>query len=209
MKSFKKKTAIHFDSVNFLLEKIAPGKIFFLKEQNRDLYFFVSLDSLSFATNFIKHSSFFQCKQLIDIIAVDLFSSKYFSVFSGDYFKKTPRFEINYQFLSIVFQRRVFFKVLVMANEQVPSQVPFFESANWLEREMWDLFGIISSGHPDLRRILTDYGFQGHPLRKDFPLSGFLDVEYSISKKRVFFKNVSLMHEYRNFHFSNPWKSKK
>jgi NADH dehydrogenase (ubiquinone) Fe-S protein 3 len=207
MRHFKQKLYLQLDSVDFLLEKLAPGKIFFLKEQNKDLYFFVFPECLFSAANFIKNSSLFQCKQLMDIVVVDLFNSQYSSFSQKNYSSKKARFEVNYHFLSVTYQRRVFFKTVVEASEGTYSLVSLFDSANWLEREIWDLFGVVSFGHPDLRRILTDYGFQGHPLCKDFPLSGFVEAEYSISKKRVFFKNTSLVHEYRNFSFSNPWKA--
>ncbi len=123
-----------------------------------------------------------------------------------DYPERPARFEVVYHLLSITQNHRL--RVRLAAGEQtpVPSLVPLFPAADWYEREAFDLYGILFSGHPDLRRILTDYGFEGHPLRKDFPLTGFAEVRYDDMRKEVVYEPVSLAQEYRNFDFISPWK---
>ena len=101
---------------------------------------------------------------------------------------------------------RVTVKVMLDDNSSIPSVSKVFSSADWWEREIWDLFGIFFSGHPDLRRILTDYGFDGHPLRKDFPLTGYVEVRYDDAQKRVVYEPVKLTQEYRDFDFESPWE---
>ena len=102
--------------------------------------------------------------------------------------------------------QRIRIKVLVKDGEILPSVVSCYSAANWFEREIWDLFGIVFSGHPDLRRILTDYGFEGHPLRKDFPLTGFVEVSYDDKEKRVINQSVDLAQDFRTFDFESPWE---
>ena len=123
-----------------------------------------------------------------------------------DYPERENRFEVVYCLLSL--SRNIRLKIRVSANERipVPSVVGVFSSAGWWEREVWDLFGIFFSGHPDLRRILSDYGFEGHPLRKDFPLTGYVEVRYDDSQKRVVYEPVSLTQEFRDFDFMSPWE---
>jgi NADH dehydrogenase (ubiquinone) Fe-S protein 3 len=119
--------------------------------------------------------------------------------------------QVAYQLLSVEHNSRMRVKTLVGGHEGdsgVPSLAGIFSSANWLEREVWDMYGIYFEGHPDLRRILTDYGFQGHPLRKDFPLSGFVECRYDPSKKRVVTEPLELTQEFRQFEFLSPWKEK-
>ncbi len=131
--------------------------------------------------------------QLVDLCAVD-------------YPERPNRFEVVYQLLSVVHNRRVRVKVAVPEDAPVPSVVEVFPAANWYEREVWDLFGIAFDGHPDLRRILTDYGFQGHPLRRDFPLSGKVEVRYDDGLKRVVYEPVHLPQAFREFDFESPWE---
>lgn len=127
-------------------------------------------------------------------------------VCGADYPERALRFEVVYHLLSIEHNRRVRVKVATDEATPVPSVVPVFNSANWFEREAWDLYGILFSDHPDLRRILTDYGFEGHPLRKDFPLTGFVEVRYDDEKKRVVYEPVRLTQDFRNFDFLSPWE---
>ena len=123
-----------------------------------------------------------------------------------DYPGRELRFDVVYHLLSPRHNQRI--RVKVMAGEEtlVPSVVSVFPNANWYERETYDLYGVLFSGHPDLRRLLTDYGFQGHPLRKDFPLTGFVEVRYDDAQKRVVNEPVKLQQEFRNFDFLSPWE---
>ncbi len=131
--------------------------------------------------------------QLTDITAVD-------------YPEREARFEMVYQLLSVKKNRRIRLVVAVSEADIVPSVVPLYASANWAEREVWDMFGIFFSGHPDMRRLLTDYGFEGHPLRKDFPLTGYVEVRYSETERRVVYEPTKLTQEFRDFDFLSPWE---
>ncbi|MEO1192339.1 MAG: NADH-quinone oxidoreductase subunit C [Pseudomonadota bacterium] len=123
-----------------------------------------------------------------------------------DWPEDEARFEIVYNLLSVKHNLRI--RVSLRSDEEtpVPSAVGVFNSAGWLEREVWDLYGVFFSDHPDLRRILTDYGFEGHPLRKDFPLTGYVEVRYDEEQKRVIYEPVSLVQEFRSFDFESPWE---
>ena len=123
-----------------------------------------------------------------------------------DYPEKDKRFEIVYHFLSLSVNRRIRVKLMTDEETKVPSIVDLFPSAGWYEREVYDLFGVIFSGNTDLRRLLTDYGFNGHPLRKDFPLTGYVEVRYDEEQKRVIYEPVKLTQEFRNFDFVSPWE---
>lgn len=123
-----------------------------------------------------------------------------------DYPSRPERFEVVYNLLSLSHNRRIRVKVAVAEGEAVPTAVEIYRSANWYEREVWDLFGVYFEGHPDLRRILTDYGFEGHPLRKDFPLTGYVEVRYDDEQKRVVYEPVKLTQDFRNFDFLSPWE---
>ncbi len=131
--------------------------------------------------------------QLIDLTAVD-------------YPDRPERFEMVYQLLSMKNNMRLRVLMPVNEGEAVPSIVALFKAANWAEREVWDMFGIFFAGHPDLRRLLTDYGFEGHPLRKDFPLTGHVEVRYDDTLRRVVNEPVSLVQEFRDFDFLSPWE---
>tara|TARA_B100000029_G_scaffold511197_1_gene604558 strand:- start:2181 stop:2807 length:627 start_codon:yes stop_codon:yes gene_type:complete len=135
----------------------------------------------------------FQFKQLTDLFAVD-------------YPERTQRFEVIYQLLSLTFNRRIRLKIRIEENASVPSVINIFSAANWYEREVWDMYGISFDDHPDLRRLLTDYGFYGHPLRKDFPLTGFVELRYDGEAQRVAYGAVDLAQEYRSFDFTSPWE---
>lgn len=130
---------------------------------------------------------------LIDITAVD-------------YPEREARFDVVYHFLSMYQNHRIRLKAAVREDEMVPSITGTHPSANWFEREVFDMFGILFSGHPDLRRILTDYGFRGYPLRKDFPTTGYTEVRYDEAQKRVVYEPVKLVQEYRQFDFMSPWE---
>ena len=142
---------------------------------------------------FLRDDQNCQFKQLLDVTAVD-------------YPGREQRFELVYILLSLRHNQRIRAKVAAGEDTQVPSAVPIFSSANWFEREVWDLFGVFFADHPDLRRILTDYGFEGHPLRKDFPLTGYVEVRYDDDLKRVVYEPVKLTQEFRSFDFVSPWE---
>ena len=137
-----------------------------------------------------------QFRQLLDICGVD-------------YPERTARFEVVYHLLSMKQNARIRVKVHTDEETPVPAVAGLFSTANWFERECWDLYGVLFSDHPDLRRILTDYGFQGFPLRKDFPLSGYVEVRYSDEQKRVVYEPVSLTQDLRTFDFRSPWEGAK
>jgi len=123
-----------------------------------------------------------------------------------DYPEREKRFDVVYHLLSPWLNHRIRVRIKTNAATPVPSIVGLFPAANWFEREAYDLYGILFAGHPDLRRLLTDYGFQGHPLRKDFPLTGFVELRYDDELKRVVYEPVKLMQEYRSFDFLSPWE---
>ena len=131
--------------------------------------------------------------QLSDITAVD-------------YPEREKRFEVVYQLLSVTKNQRLRLIIAVDEGDIIQSVVPLFQSANWAEREIWDMFGIFFAGHPDMRRLLTDYGFEGHPLRKDFPLTGYVEVRYSEAERRVVYEPTALVQEFRDFDFLSPWE---
>ena len=132
-------------------------------------------------------------EMLLDITAVD-------------YPQRSKRFELVYNLLSLKNHLRLRVKIFLNDNEIVPSISKLYKSAGWYEREVWDMYGVSFSGNNDLRRILTDYGFEGHPLRKDFPLTGFVELRYDEAKKKVVYSKVKLTQDYRNFDFLSPWE---
>lgn len=123
-----------------------------------------------------------------------------------DHPERPARFDMVYHFLSMYRNQRIRVKVAVRETDMVPSIAGIHPSANWFEREVFDMFGILFSGHPDLRRLLTDYGFRGHPLRKDFPTTGYVEVRYDEAQKLVVYEPVKLVQEYRQFDFMSPWE---
>ena len=123
-----------------------------------------------------------------------------------DYPGRENRFDVVYHFLSPILNTRVRLRAQASETTQVPSIIDVFPGADWFERECYDLYGVIFTGHPDMRRILTDYGFDGHPLRKDFPLTGFVEVRYDDQEKRVVYEPVRLNQEFRKFDFLSPWE---
>jgi NADH-quinone oxidoreductase subunit C len=135
----------------------------------------------------------FQFTQLLDIAG-------------ADYPERAERFDVVYHMLSMVKNERIRLKVQVGEDATVPTACDVFPTANWFEREVWDMYGVFFSNHPDLRRILTDYGFEGHPLRKDFPLTGYVEVRYDEDQKRVIYEPVKLAQDFRSFDFLSPWE---
>jgi NADH-quinone oxidoreductase subunit C len=123
-----------------------------------------------------------------------------------DHPSRPKRFDVVYHLLSVAKNRRIRVKVEAGEGETVPSAIPVYPVANWFEREAFDMYGILFSDHPDLRRLLTDYGFEGHPLRKDFPLTGYVEVRYDDEQKRVVYEPVKLVQEFRDFDFLSPWE---
>jgi len=127
-------------------------------------------------------------------------------VTAADYPERPERFEVVYNLLSITHNQRIRVKISTDDNTPVPSVVSLFNAAGWFEREVWDMFGVFFTDHPDLRRMLTDYGFEGHPLRKDFPLTGYVEVRYDEEQKRVVYEPVTLTQDFRQFDFMSPWE---
>ena len=153
----------------------------------------VALGDIVGVVGFLKSDPECRFTSLVDITAVD-------------HPEGVKRFELVYHFLSMFRNHRIRIKVAVDEADMVPSIIDIHPSANWFEREVFDMFGILFSGHPDLRRILTDYGFRGHPLRKDFPTTGYTEVRYDEVQKRVVYEPVKLVQEYRQFDFMSPWE---
>ena len=153
----------------------------------------VALSSIVSFVEFLKTDQTTQFSTLVDLTAVD-------------YPTREKRYDLVYHFLSMYQNHRVRIRVAVREDEMVPSIVSVHPSADWFEREVFDMFGLLFSGHPDLRRLLTDYGFRGHPLRKDFPTTGYTEVRYDEVQKRVVYEPVSLVQEYRQFDFMSPWE---
>ena len=153
----------------------------------------IDKESLLEVVIFLKKNNSTKFRQLIDITAVDYIGSE-------------NRFKMIYLFLSHEYNQRINITFSINENEVVNSLTKIFPSANWMEREVFDMYGIKFNDHPDLRRILTDYGFSGHPLRKDFPITGHKEVRYSEEKKKVIYEPVKLEQNYRNFDYSSPWE---
>ena len=174
-----------------LTTKINNSKI--IHEQ---LYLQIDGEDLLDVTLFLKTYKSTKFRQLIEITAVD-------------YPENPKRFKMVYLFLSHEFNHRILLSYFINENEMIPSLTKIFPAANWMEREVFDMYGIKFKDHPDLRRILTDYGFEGHPLRKDFPLTGHVEVRYSEDKKKVIYEDVKLEQNYRNFDYESPWEGTK
>ncbi|RCW85458.1 NADH-quinone oxidoreductase subunit C [Phyllobacterium bourgognense] len=158
-----------------------------------DLAIEVEIGALLDTLTFLRDDEQCQFVSLIDISGVD-------------YPSRAERFDVVYHLLSPRRNLRIRVKVATDEDTPVPSATPVYPGADWYERETYDLYGVLFSGHPDLRRILTDYGFEGHPLRKDFPLTGFVEVRYDDEVKRVVYEPVELRQEFRNFDFQSPWE---
>ena len=174
-----------------LTTKIKSSKI-----KHNQLYLTIDTENLVDVSLFIKSNPNTKFRQLIDITAVD-------------YPEKTQRFKLVYLFLSHQFNQRIILSYQINENEVIPSLTSIYPAANWMEREVFDMYGVKFKDHPDLRRILTDYNFEGHPLRKDFPLTGHTEVRYSEDKKKVIQEPVKLEQNYRNFDYESPWEGTK
>ena len=175
------------------IDTTLPGEIVEWTIAHDELMIEVGAVSLVKYLTFLRDDSNCLFKQLIDLCG-------------ADYPERDRRFDVVYNLLSLSHNQRIRVKVKVGEDEQVPSVSEVYPSAGWYEREAWDLYGILFAGHSDLRRILTDYGFEGHPLRKDFPLTGFVEVRYDEEQKRVIYEPVSLTQDFRNFDFMSPWE---
>jgi len=160
---------------------------------NDELIVVVHRDAIVRVLTFLRDDVNCQFKQLMDVCGTD-------------YPERAERLEVVYNLLSLTHNRRIRVKVRTDTETPVPTVTGVFSSAGWWERETWDLLGVYFSGHPDLRRILTDYGFEGHPLRKDFPLTGYVEVRYDDEQKRVVYEPVKLPQEFRTFDFLSPWE---
>ncbi len=158
-----------------------------------ELMIWTEANALIKVLRFLRDDQNCQFKQVIDVTAVD-------------FPDRERRFDIVYNLLSLTHNLRMRVKVPADEDSQVPSATTVFSSALWFEREVWDMYGVFFTDHPDLRRILTDYGFEGHPLRKDFPLTGYVEVRYDEESKRVVYEPVRLVQEYRSFDFMSPWE---
>ena len=164
--------------------------------RHEQLYINIDNEDLIDVTLFIKSNENTKFRQLIDITVVD-------------YPENAQRFKVVYLFLSHEFNQRIILSYLISENEVIPSLTPIYPAANWMEREVFDMYGVKFKDHPDMRRILTDYGFEGHPLRKDFPLTGHTEVRYSEDQKKVISEPVKLEQNYRNFDYESPWEGTK
>ena len=187
---------MNLTDLNKLINSELTTKIKNTNIENNELSIDVKVENLYQVILFLKTDEKCKFKQLIDIAAADYPDEEY-------------RFEICYLFLSHENNLRI--KIIINFNldEKIPSITKLYPSANWMEREVFDMYGIKFTNHPDLRRILTDYSFKGHPLRKDFPLTGFNEVRYSEKEKKVIYEPVKLEQNYRNFDFSSPWEGTK
>ena len=174
-----------------LTTKIKESKI-----KHNQLYVTINSEDLLDVILLLKTNKNLKFRQLIDITAVD-------------YPDNQKRFKVVYLLLSHEFNQRIILSYFINENEKISSLTKIFPSANWMEREIFDMYGIKYNNHPDLRRILTDYGFEGHPLRKDFPLTGHNEVRYSEDKKKVVYEPVKLEQNYRNFDYESPWEGTK
>lgn len=184
------------DTLTELGEHIAgqmPDAVRKFEIRHGELNLLAERDAITGLVDFLKRDSLCLFETLIDVCGVD-------------YPERSLRFDVVYHFLSMRMNQRIRVKVKTDEEMAVPSIVDIHPSANWFEREAFDMYGIRFSGHPDMRRILTDYGFEGFPLRKDFPLTGYTEVRYDDLEKRVVHEPVQLTQEYRNFDFLSPWE---
>lgn len=179
------------------LEKSKRGKhITAAKIENSELIVEVAAQEIPGFLKFLRDDKSCCFKQLMSVCGVD-------------YPEREKRFEVVYCLLSLEHNLRIIVKTHADEQTIVPTVTGIFSSAGWFEREVWDMFGIPFAGHPDLRRILTDYGFEGHPLRKDFPLTGQVEVRYDIEQRKVVYEPVTLTQEFRNFDYMSPWEGTK
>ena len=173
-----------------------PGWVLFLVKNKDEVIVYVNPNDLKKVLVFLKDHMNCRVKSLIDVCG-------------ADYPYRSGRFEVVYQLLSVDWNQRISIKVCTDEITPVDSVTDLYSSAGWFEREVWDMYGIHFVNHPDLRRILTDYGFEGHPLRKDYPLTGYSEVRYDDTQKRVISEPLELNQEFRYFDFSSPWIEQK
>ena len=184
------------EDLNKLLNSELTTKIKNSSIENNELLIEVEVENISNVLLFLKTENKCGFRQLVDIVA-------------ADYLGEDQRFRIYYLLLSHEKNLRIKVSINLSIDEKVPSIVKLYPSSNWMEREVFDMYGIKFKNHPDLRRILTDYNFKGFPLRKDFPLTGFNEVRYSEKEKKVIYEPVKLEQDYRNFDFESPWEGTK
>ncbi len=180
------------DLADYIYEKL-DGVITSFEFENNELTFHAKPDDICKVLQFLRDDRECEFTTLIDLCGVD-------------YPNRANRFEVVYILLSIRQNNRARVKISVEEDQIAPSVVDIFSSAGWFEREVWDMYGILFAGNPDLRRILTDYGFEGHPQRKDFPLSGYVELRYDEELKRVVYEPVKLAQDFRNFDYLSPWE---
>jgi NADH-quinone oxidoreductase subunit C len=181
------------DKLGATIAAALPGAVTGHALAHGELTIAASVSDIVKVATFLRDDERCQFWSLIDVTAID-------------WPARARRFDVVYHFLSPKLNLRLRMKVEVDETTAVPSLIDVFPGANWFERETYDLYGVLFSGHPDMRRILTDYGFEGHPLRKDFPLTGFVEVRYDDEQKRVVYETVQLTQEFRNFDFLSPWE---
>jgi NADH-quinone oxidoreductase subunit C len=183
----------HLTALAEMIEAANPAAIIKRDLTGGELTFTIRREHLRRFMTYLLNDAACDFKQLMDICG-------------ADYPERDERFEVIYHLLSMKHNHRVRVKVSTDETTPVESVTGIFACANWFEREVWDMYGVAFDGHPDLRRLLTDYGFEGHPLRKDFPLTGFVEVRYDETQKRVVYEPVRLAQEFRNFDFTSPWE---
>jgi NADH-quinone oxidoreductase subunit C len=184
------------ETLSELLDEIAPALADVLLDsriERGELTLRVQTPTVARVLTYLRDEPNCQFKMLVDLCAVD-------------FPEREQRFEVVYHLLSLKHNQRIRVKVQTDEATPVPSVTEVFGAANWYEREAWDLYGVYFSDHPDLRRLLTDYGFEGHPLRKDFPQTGYVEVRYDDEQKRVVYERVSLRQDWRSFDFLSPWE---
>lgn len=184
------------EALSELAEYVAaafPGEVAATEVAFRELMVAVERESIVRVLTFLRDDANCGFRVLVDVCGVD-------------WPEREARFDVVYNLLSPAHNQRIRVKVRTDERRPLPSVAGVFSSAGWYEREAWDMYGIMFSGHPDLRRLLTDYGFEGHPLRKDFPLTGHVEVRYDDEEKRVVYEPVSLTQEFRTFDFLSPWE---
>jgi len=175
------------------IQNVTPDAVLEATQDRDELILVCRRDAIVRLMTLLRDDSNCLFKLLVDVCGVD-------------YPSRAERFEVVYNLLSLRHNQRVRVRVAAGENEAVPSATPLFSAANWFEREVWDLYGVWFADHPDLRRLLSDYGFEGHPLRKDFPLTGYVELRYDDEQKRVVYEPVKLTQEFRNFDFLSPWE---
>ena len=196
MSTFSRSITIWYNATSKKINSELTTKINKSEIKHEQLYLYIDSEDLIDVTLFIKSNENTKFRQLIDVTAVD-------------YPENLQRFKLVYLFLSHEFNQRIILTYMINENEVIPSLTSIYPAANWMEREVFDMYGVKFKDHPDLRRILTDYGFEGHPLRKDFPLTGHTEVRYSEELKKVIKEPVKLEQNFRNFDYESPWEGTK